>query len=167
MGVNLMFIVGLPRSRTAWLSVFMSQSKTYFHHEAINGCYSIREYKDKITNCGDSTTAINECSEEMVNSKVVIIKKDKKEISELISWCDKEYAINSKNMIEEMDLSLEKIKGLIIKQSDIDSRLKDIWEYLVNDEWHDKYADMTKFNIQVKDTSIDEIAAKALYETLQ
>ena len=160
-----MFIVGLPRSRTAWLSVFMSQSKTYFHHEAINGCYSLDEYNQKILNCGDSTTGFTLLNDILKDKKVVIIKKNEEELKKCIEWCNKEFG-ESKEVILEMNAALNNIKGLVINQSEIDGELKNIWEFLVDDKWCDEYSNIVKFNIQVKSTAIDEIAAKALYETI-
>ena len=42
------FITGLPRSRTAWFSAFMTASGFPCGHELINNCETIEEYKEKI-----------------------------------------------------------------------------------------------------------------------
>ena len=76
-----LIIVGLPRSRTAWLSVFMSQSSTMFHHEAINGCGSIEEYRNKTLRSGDSTGFSFIADEVRAQEKIVIIKKNEKELA--------------------------------------------------------------------------------------
>lgn len=164
-----MIITGLPRSRTAWLSVFMSQSKTYFHHEAINGCRSIHEYQKKTKGCGDSTTGFLPLLllGEIKNKKTVIIKKSKDELGRCIKWCENEYGAASKATLQDMHDRLCSIDGLIINQSDINNRLQDIWEYLVDDKWHGRYSELIKFNIQLNSTSIDEQAAKAFYDTIQ
>lgn len=161
-----MMIIGLPRSRTAWLSVFMSQSKTYFHHEAVNGCFSIDEYKDKIKDCGDSTTAFFQLKQCVKDNKIVIIKKNKSELESCIRWLDFTYKSDSKSLITEMDEYLNSVDGLVINQSEVSERLKDIWCHLVDDDWDDKYKEITKFNIQVVDTKINKEAAAAFYETI-
>jgi hypothetical protein len=161
-----MMIIGLPRSRTAWLSVFMSQSNTYFHHEGVNNCSSLDEYKEKLTNCGDSTTGFSFLLDCMEDKNVVIIKKNKKELEDCIAWCNSVYGLDSRDYILEMDKLLGTIKGLVVNQSDIDSNLKSIWCHLVEDEWLDKYEQLTKMNIQIQSTEINEGAAKELYDSL-
>jgi len=163
-----MFIAGLPRSRTAWLSVFMSQSDVYFYHEAVNGCHSIEEYKDKIKGFGDSSTGLVSLGVNVIqNSKVVIINKTDEQIEKCIEWCDHTYGMNSRIFILDANEKIKKLKGLHVNQSDIDYRLKEIWRYLVDTPWDDKYLNITKFNIQVKSNEIDREAAKALYASIQ
>jgi len=128
-----LIILGLPRSRTAWLSVFMSQSNTYFHHEAINGCNSINEYRQKVFGCGDSTTAFQLIKGELSGDKIVIIRKSKKELQRCIDWTNSEFCGDNEQFILDMNFELSLIDGLIINQSDIDNRLKEIWEHLVDD----------------------------------
>ena len=53
-----------------------------------------------------------------------------------------------------------------IRQKIKSERLKDIWCHLVDDDWDDKYKEITKFNIQVVDTKINKEAAAAFYETI-
>jgi len=144
----------------------MSQSKTYFHHEAINGCNSLDEYSNKIKDCGDSTTGFIPLLNKIKGMKTVIIKKNKKEIDNCISWCDEQYKIDSKELVNDMSDQLNLIKGLVINQSEINEKLKDIWTYLVDDEWLDSYSDLTKINIQVQSHNIDETAARALHESI-
>ena len=159
-------IIGLPRSRTAWLSVFMSQSNTYFHHEAIDGCFSFNEYDEKTSVSGDSTTAFSLLVDKIKDRKVVIIKKNDKEFDACVEWCDKTYGIDSRDHLTEMNEKLSEIEGLIVNQSDIDDSLDDIWEHLVDDQWFEGYEDIKKLNIQVNKPTINEDAAKALYATI-
>lgn len=161
-------IIGLPRSRTAWLSVFMSQSGTYFYHEGINGCKSLPEYKEKIAGCGDSSTGLLSLGVDVVSkSKVVVIIKNKKEIEDCISWCDKSYNVDSRSFILDLQNKLLNVDGLIVKQSEINDRLKDIWCYLTDAQWDDKYKRLAELNIQAKSTAIDKEAAILLYESIQ
>ena len=51
-------VLGLPRSRTAWLANFLTHDGLFCYHEAINGCSSMKEYKEKVEGKGDSNTAL-------------------------------------------------------------------------------------------------------------
>lgn len=160
-----MHIVGLPRSMTAWLSVFMSQSGVYFYHEAIDGCSSIEEYKKKIKGCGDSTTAIGFIGDTLTD-KTVIITKNKDEFERCVKWSDSEFNISSASYLTLEQNKLNEVKGLVIKQSEITEKLQDIWEFLVDTEWDDRYSNMVNLNIQVASTDIDEKALKELCESI-
>lgn len=145
----------------------MSQSRSHFYHEAINGCYTINDYRLKVKGCGDSTTAFTALINEIKFKKTVVIKKNKTQLQRCIDWCHSEYGVDIKSSLMEMNGQLSKIKGLVVNQSDINGRLKDIWEYLVDDEWNDKYSELKKLNIQVDDTSINERAALSFYDSIQ
>ena len=162
------FIAGLPRSRTAWLSVFMSQG-VYCHHDGFNGCQSIDEYKKKIKGCGDSSTGLTliDVNKVFPSSKVVIIEKSELELGRCIEWCDRVYGSDSQDEILKMNDKLLKIKGLRIKQSEINERLQDIWSHLVSTKWHDRYKRLIDFNIQSNPFNIDFKATKALHASIQ
>lgn len=147
----------------------MSQSSTYFHHEAINGCRTIEQYEDKIKNCGDSSTGLLSLGVDFIkDSKVVVILKSDEELEKCIEWCNSEYGFDGcRDFILDEHEALKNLNGLHIQQSEIDDKLKEIWQYLVDDEWLDRYGNLTKFNISVQSTKIDVEALKALHESLQ
>lgn len=156
------FVFGLPRSRTAWLSVFLSQSGIYCHHEAVNGCYTEQEYRDKIEGCGDSTTGFIHCPPEEYEGKpTLIIEKSKSEFSRCIAWSDRTFNADSrKDLINQYD-ELMGITGMRVLQSEIDQKLPDIFEYLTGAEWSDTYSVISKFNIQANPMDIDYQAMEA------
>jgi hypothetical protein len=155
------FIVGLPRSRTAWLSVFMSQSSQYCLHDGFNGCNNLIEYWDKLEEGGDSSTGLMmiDINRLKPNSPVVIIEKNKLELERCIEWCSYVYGFDAKDHIVELNERLKAIEGLRINQSEINDNLRSIWEYLVDEDWNESYANMKDFNIQVASTEIDIEAA--------
>ena len=159
-----MLIAGLPRSRTAWLSVFMSQSGTYFYHEAVNGCKSLDEYKTKVDGLGDSTTCTDIID---LHSKAVVIVKSKQEIEDCIQWCNKVYDVDSRKFILSINERLMEIDGLMINQSEINNKLPEIWSHLVDTELQGVHTNMINFNIQVNSVNIDRESAKVFYESLQ
>jgi hypothetical protein len=162
------FISGLPRSRTAWLSVFMSQSGIFCHHDGFNGCSTMEDYLLKIKNCGDSSTGLMliDINKIFPESKTVIIEKSDLEMKKCIKWIDETYNANSKMQVMDLQKKQNKIKGLRINQSEIDDNLKLIWEYLVDAKWDDKYSILSSFNIQSDPFAIDFNAARKLIESL-
>ncbi len=163
------FIAGLPRSRTAWLSVFMSQSGYYCYHDGFNGCKSMKEYRDKIKGCGDSSTGLTiiDLNKEFPDSKVVVIEKNRDEIEKCIEWCSRTYGVDAREQILEMNKKLSKIKGLRIQQSDIDKRLRDIWAHLTTQNWNERYRKLSDFYIESDPFNIDLHSAKSFYESIQ
>jgi len=159
------FVVGLPRSRTAWLSVFLSQSGMFCHHEGLNGCRSLFDYQMKVKNNGDSSTGLMliDLNKMFPHSPVVIIEKTTRQIYECIKWCDNTYGGSSHDYIHQLNREMKKIKGLRINQSDIDARLHEIWRYLIDTPWRDNYATLKDFNIQSDPFNIDTRAAMELF----
>jgi len=148
------FVFGLPRSRTAWLSVFLSQSGIYCHHEGINGCKSMDEYKEKIAGCGDSTTAIS-FIDGHEDSPVVIIEKTDEEFKRCVDWCSD---FTGKDMMASMVLERDRlysVKGLRVMQSDIDNRLEEVFTHLTGCEFKSWYANLSLLNIQSNPANID------------
>ena len=146
----------------------MSQSSVYFHHEGLNGCRTINDYKKKVEGCGDCSTGLMSLGVDMTSgARIVVIEKNDEELERCIDWCNKTYELDSKDFILELDSRLLTVDALRIKQSEINDRLEDIWCYLVGDPWDDKYKKLVDFNIQVQSTEIDNYAARALYESIQ
>ena len=71
-------ILGLPRSRTAWLANFLTYDGLFCYHEAINGCKNIKEYKQKVKGKGDSNTALAlfDFESHFPNAKIIIIDSE-------------------------------------------------------------------------------------------
>lgn len=148
----------------------MSQSGYYCYHDGFNGCYSMNEYKEKIKGCGDSSTGLTvfNLNKYFPNSKVVIIEKNDFEFEQCVSWCKETFGgSNPRLELEKMRERQSKIKGLRVGQCDINNKLREIWEYLVDTPWHDKYLKLTQFNIQSDPFDINLNAAKRLYESIQ
>lgn len=57
-------IVGLPRSRTAWLAAFLTSGPVVCHHELVRSCPDLRDYVQAFSKhpiVGDSSSAIPSC----------------------------------------------------------------------------------------------------------
>lgn len=137
------FITGLPRSRTAWFSAFMTASGYMCLHEGLNGCKSIAEYKEKIKHKSDSNTGFIFIDAPIDRPILVIHREDRHD-----------------GLFDNVDLN--KIKGLHVEFSDIHDRIEEIFTYLTGDK-----IDWVIYNI-FKDLNIttminmDAESAKAL-----
>jgi len=112
---NKFFITGLPRSRTAWFSAFMTASGYMCLHEGLNGCRSIEEYKKKIKHVSDSNTGIILVGAPIDRPILVIHREDRHD-----------------GLFDNVDLN--KIKGLHVEFSDIHDRIEEIFTYLTGDK---------------------------------
>ena len=159
------FVIGLPRSRTAWLSVFLSQSGVYCHHEGLNGCRNIKEYQKKINTNGDSSTGLMmfDIKKMYPDAPIVIIEKSNEELQSCIDWCRRTYGIKSAAHIFRLSELLSRVNGLRIKQSEISERLPDIWAHLIGTKWKEEYANIDNINIQCDPYNIDLKAATELF----
>jgi len=164
------FVIGLPRSRTAWLSVFLSQSGNYCHHEGLNGCRNIEAYKKKIGTNGDSSTGLMlfDIHTLYPDAPIVIIEKNDIELQSSINWCRRICGSESIDHIKRLNRLLSKVKGLRIQQSEINQRLPEIWAHLIGTPWDDNYANLQDFNIQSNPFDLDlKAASEIMNEALQ
>lgn len=137
------FIIGLPRSRTAWLANFMTYDGIYCHHEGINGCHSIEEYKAKIGNDGDSCTGMMlfDLKEHFPDRKILIIESDPKRC---IDFTTDALGADGEKVTALLVEKLNALEGLRIGYNDINNRLRDIWEYLSDLPYDEKRGEMLK-----------------------
>ncbi len=154
------FVLGLPRSRTAWLSVFLSQSGIHCYHEAINGCKSHSEYDNKIDGCGDSTTAFSYINGRYKGHPVVIIDKNDIEFERCLSWCKTSFGVDMRQAMTEQREQLLSIDGLHVMQSEIDANLPEIFEYLTGVDCLPHYADLSQLSITSNLNNIDTDAMR-------
>lgn len=166
--MNNFLVVGLPRSRTAWLSVFLSQSGAHCYHDGFNGCESINDYIIKISNCNDSNTGlmILDVNKLFPNRKVLIIEKSKDELKRCIDWCDSNYGGSSESTILNLKEKMGKIKGLRIKQSEINQHLEKIWVFLTGEKYLERYGNMVNLNIQSNHLDVNQVEAKRFIESI-
>ncbi len=159
------FVIGLPRSRTAWLANFLTQGEHFCYHEAINGCSSIAAYKAKLGNQGDSGTGMMmfDMNALFPDAPIVIIESDPKKS---IDFCHQTYGYYDPNIIYHLRDRLDTIDGLRVLFKDINQRLPEIWSHLIGEGFDRRRADMLiKLQVQVMNPfDIDLEAAKVLFD---
>lgn len=140
-------VLGLPRSRTAWLSVFLSHDGNYCHHEGINGCRSLSEYYAKVDGYGDSTTAGMLCYG--LDVPTLIIERDP---SYAIKYCEEVFRYSGDVPMRDLRFRLNRVKGLRVHFDTINDRLEEIWAYLIGTPYNDERGKaLSLMNIQVED----------------
>jgi len=138
------FILSLPRSRTAWLSSFLTDDTGICSHEGI--AYS--DYPEGLE--GDSTTAYPWIKEHIKkDDPIIIIHRDLDEC--LLSL---EKAVDKKidrRVLTFLEDEMDTIKNALhIRYEDINERLEDIWYYCGKSKLFDEERanKMIKMNIQ-------------------
>lgn len=161
------FIIGMPRSRTAWLSNFMTYDGIYCHHEGLNNCNSIQEYEDKIGNDGDSSTGLMlvDIKSLFPDRKLLLIDAP---IERTIEFTKETYGVVNLDYIHYMKERLDALDGMRVKLEDISSRTKEIWEYLTDKEYDDKRTKLlSTLFVETPVELMNEKAAMRLFNELQ
>jgi len=140
------FITGLPRSRTAWFSAFMTASGFPCLHEGPNDCRTLKEYKNKVSNISDSNTGL--CFLNLTDERPLLIIHRKG------------YHIG---MFD--DVELRKLDGLHVNFDEIDERIEEIFTYLTGESINRSTYDLFKgLNITTMIEMNDDAAKELLNE---
>lgn len=153
------FIIGLLRSRTAWLANFMTYGKSFCYHEGINGCNSMEEYRAKIGSGGDSgpSCIMIDYKKYFPKAKKLIIENDP---VKSISFLQKTYGIDGVPEVERLSTILDGMEGMRVKFESINDRLPEIWAYLSDEPYNKLRGDMLiKLNVQMNDPFDIDLAA--------
>lgn len=126
---RLFFITGLPRSRTAWFSAFMSASGFPCLHEGMNNCLTNKEYKDKVKHVSDSNTGFIFIDNPYPERPLLVIhRKGRFENA------------------EDQENKLYNINGMHVDFDDINQRMPEIFKYLtgeyINNDLYQTFKDL-------------------------
>lgn len=130
-GSRIVFIItGLPRSRTAWFSAFMTASGYPCIHEGLNECLSVDEYKKKVKSVSDSNTGYAYVGQLIDDRPTLIIHRHHHKTD------------------ADVTNRLKSLKGLHVLFDEIDERIAEIFSYLTGEQ-----LDMKIYNV-FKDLNI-------------
>lgn len=124
-GNSQFFITGLPRSRTAWFSAFMTASGFPCLHEGINNCRTLEEYKDKVSEISDSNTGL--CFLNHIDDRPLLVIHRK-------GYHDGMFD-NARN---------HQLIGLHVNFDEIDDRISEIFTYLTGESINENIYDLFK-----------------------
>lgn len=148
-------ILGLPRSRTAWLANFMTSQDIFCSHEGLNGCVTLQQYKDKFTlNSGDSNTglALFDFEDQFKDFKKVIIDNT---IDASVKFALTHYGVDTTETMTVLSERLSSLDGLHVAFNDINDRLEEIWDYITPKQFDNSRAEMLiNFDIQIRDLTV-------------
>lgn len=154
------FILGLPRSRTAWLANFMSTDGLTCMHEGLNGCKSLNEYKSKFDdNTGDSNTGIAmfDFEKHFKSAKIVVIDNS---IDSAVEYGFNHFNTDITEQMIKLQHRLNNIEGLHVPFKEIDNNLENIWSYITDKPYNSTRTKILKgLNIQVKQPYVMDVGS--------
>jgi len=132
------FVVGLPRSRTYWMSIYL-----YCTHEAFHYNENYKTFMDS-KSFGDSTTCYPWIKNYITDNPIVVIERD---LDECFQSSIKLFPDIKIKTLEHMQSELEGIDVCLrIKYEDINERLQEIWEYCHESPFNSVRAEKLKDN---------------------
>ena len=144
------FVIGLPRSRTAWLANFLTFDGNFCYHEGLSGCRNITEYKQKLGNDGDSSTGLMlfNMNMEFPRSPKIIIESS---IDKAVNYAHKTYGYYDPNYLLYLKHRMDEISGMRIHVDEIDEKLPMIWAHLIGTPYDEKRGELLKnMKIEIK-----------------
>jgi hypothetical protein len=136
------FVIGLPRSRTAWLANFLTYDGSFCYHEGLNGCSSVEEYKQKLgKHRGDSCTGLTyiDMNKEFPDAPKLIVESS---VEDSVEFAKKIYNIDLSVEFQASSDKMKLIKGMRVKLKDINNSLEEIWKYLIGTPYNKGRGDM-------------------------
>lgn len=127
----MIFVTGLPRSRTYWFSRYLSLCGAPCHHEYLNGLRSRGEFYQSVANGvgnSDHMLHITDYEERFPDSRRLIIHRPLDEVVRSLE------AISIRPCMDQLMENLSGIKratGLHIRYGDINRSLRAIHEYMI------------------------------------
>jgi len=121
------FILGLPRSRTYWLSEFLGCMHEGYHYYPNYSEFMNSNY------IGDSTTCYPWIKDYIKNYKKVVIERD---IEEVFDSSVRLFPHVDIETLYDMKIELDEIEDCLrIDYQDINKKLPEIWEYCIGTEY--------------------------------
>lgn len=159
------FIIGLPRSRTAWFSaLFNTADDVFCYHDGINGCRTAEDFKQKLDACPESIVGDSDSGLALVDlsifpdAKIVVIHRNMDECAESLDEFIGGGIDQNRAIMEIATEYLEGINaGLHIEFNDIDERIDEIFTFCTGKELDPRIKELfSNFMIQLKEFKFDE-----------
>lgn len=165
-------ILGLPRSRTAWLANFLTYKNSFCYHDLLAYCKDEQELKNKMNLFGydfigtaDTAGFLLPKHDLFKHAPKVIIHRDSDDvIKSLENFLN---ASVSKKWIRYIDEQLNKVKGLHVNYSEINNNLEKIWHHCLNVPYnHERAKLLSNFNVVINDVELQGAGAEFTVELM-
>lgn len=127
------FVLGLPRSRTAWLANCLTFGESFCFHDGLAGCMSVGEYKEKLQKPGYSLVGDSDSGLLFLDLNYLFPDSPKLIIHRDLGECQasmQKAGFQGAEYFPLMQPLLMKFNGLHIMFEEIDSRIDEIVFYL-------------------------------------
>lgn len=143
------FVFGMPRSRTKWLSAFLTHGDIVCHHEYVSKLRDLDELSALSNNGTAETFGIwlwEAIYRRFPNARYVVIRRDPVEVEKSMERQGVPFNVaQCENVMKRM---VESLPALVIDYDHIDWRLQDIWQHCRRDRMPYGREDMREQNIQ-------------------
>lgn len=137
------FVTGLPRSRTAWLSVLFTTEHVTCHHEAIRFCENFGQYLDIMSGYGidgDSSSALIPVADKVIaywpDAPWLIVNRPPDECAasaaKVLGIELQQALVMAYNDRKKLDaINPARVMRIDFKQLDDEDGVKEAWEFLL------------------------------------
>ena len=128
------FVTGLPRSRTYWMSVYLTTPQSFCYHDAIGICptrsafYTLLECPKTEIGNSDCGLFATDFQQRWPDAPTVIIQREPLEVLRSLAHQGLEL---QGDLPELMARSLDGLQGLRVDFNDLNDRIQEIHEYLI------------------------------------
>lgn len=122
-------ILALPRSRTAWLSAWLTTETGKCWHEPIADCSQLSDL-DGLDGVSDTSALLawNRIYKRWPDAKYVIVKRDPHDVTVSLRKLGLDTNVNRWSRV--LRRAADSLPALVIEFPDMDDRLREIWEWV-------------------------------------
>ena len=125
----MIFVTGLPRSRTAWFAAYLCGLGKLVLHEGLDGLKSKQEFSDLMSTCdGDSDPSLvfTDFQSMFPGHKTLIIHRPIKDVKRSLDAIGIVFPLR---YLKYLTMKMAHLDGLHVQFDDIDERLEDITKF--------------------------------------
>ena len=137
-------ILALPRSRTYWLSKFLTSGNNLFLHESAWDNKEVEDFNGAPNIIGNASTSPVETLSMVDKDKCLIIERPLSEVLESLSVL---YPGISFDLTGQQE-ALDSIDAYRVPFEEINNRLDDIWDFIHDDPMPEKKRGLVDKNLQ-------------------